>query len=64
LAEKRPAALTEKMKDIDFAVLSAPTEGGAVAAHPLKQFEVSFTPAGHNEISARAGSSAAHLEAA
>ena len=35
MAEKSIAALAEKMKDIDFAVLSTRTEGGAIAARPM-----------------------------
>jgi general stress protein 26 len=35
VAEKSIAALAEKMKDIDFAVLSTRTEGGAIAARPM-----------------------------
>jgi general stress protein 26 len=35
VAEKSIAELAEKMKDIDFAVLSTRTEGGAIAARPM-----------------------------
>ena len=35
MAEKSLSELAEKMKDIDFAVLSTRTEGGAIAARPM-----------------------------
>jgi general stress protein 26 len=35
MAEKSIADLAEKMKDIDFAILSTRTEGGAVAGRPM-----------------------------
>jgi general stress protein 26 len=35
LADKRLAELAEKMKEIDFAILSTRTEGGAIAARPM-----------------------------
>ena len=35
MAEKSLAELAEKMKDIDFAVLSTRTENGAIAARPM-----------------------------
>jgi general stress protein 26 len=35
VAEKSLSELAEKMKDIDFAVLSTRTEGGAIAARPM-----------------------------
>ncbi|MEA3061306.1 MAG: hypothetical protein QOJ94_1087 [Sphingomonadales bacterium] len=35
MADKRLAELAEKMKDIDFAILSTRTEGGAIAARPM-----------------------------
>lgn len=35
MAEKSIAELAEKMKDIDFAVLSTRTEGGAIAGRPM-----------------------------
>jgi general stress protein 26 len=35
MADKRLADLAEKMKDIDFAILSTRTEGGAIAARPM-----------------------------
>jgi general stress protein 26 len=35
LADKRLAELAGKMKDIDFAILSTRTEGGAIAARPM-----------------------------
>jgi general stress protein 26 len=43
LADKRLAELAEKMKDIDFAILSTRTEGGAIAARPMSNNrEVAF----------------------
>jgi general stress protein 26 len=35
VAEKSLADLAEKMKDIDFAILSTRTEGGAIAGRPM-----------------------------
>jgi general stress protein 26 len=35
VAEKSIAELAEKMKDIDFAILSTRTEGGAIAGRPM-----------------------------
>lgn len=35
MPEKSLAALAEKMKDIDFAILSTRTDGGAVASRPM-----------------------------
>src|SRR5918998_3156459 len=35
MADKSLADLAEKMKDIDFAILSTRTEGGAIAARPM-----------------------------
>lgn len=35
MADKTLADLSEKMRDIDFAVLSTRTEGGAIAARPM-----------------------------
>jgi general stress protein 26 len=43
MAEKSLAALAEKMKDIDFAVLSTRTDGGAIASRPMSNNrEVAF----------------------
>jgi len=43
MAEKSLAALAEKMKDIDFAVLSTRTVGGAIASRPMSNNrEVAF----------------------
>jgi general stress protein 26 len=35
LADKRLAELAEKMKDIDFAILSTRTESGAISSRPM-----------------------------
>lgn len=35
MAEKRLSELADKMKDIDFAILSTRTEGGAISARPM-----------------------------
>jgi general stress protein 26 len=43
MAEKSLAALAEKMKDIDFAILSTRTDGGAIASRPMSNNrEVAF----------------------
>jgi general stress protein 26 len=43
MAEKSLAALAEKMKDIDFAILATRTEGGAIASRPMSNNrEVAF----------------------
>lgn len=43
MAEKSLAVLAEKMKDIDFAILSTRTDGGAIASRPMSNNrEVAF----------------------
>ncbi|HMC91021.1 MAG TPA: pyridoxamine 5'-phosphate oxidase family protein, partial [Allosphingosinicella sp.] len=43
MADKRLSALAEEMKDIDFAILSTRTEGGAIASRPMSNNrEVAF----------------------
>jgi general stress protein 26 len=43
VADTRLSALAEKMKDIDFAILSTRTDGGAIASRPMSNNrEVAF----------------------